>query len=441
MKRYISIITILFIFTFGFFLKVSNLYAVETCPESMPAQERYICLQNELNKLESSQGSLQKKLKNEDYQQLSLSEKLKYITTEITQTENVINTLGIEVLAQDIEIKILADEIEIKENDISLLNQEINILEQTVNERVTQSYKFSHVSPFEYLFDVKNLDSILRKVKYLIETRINDKNSLNQYSVKMDSLEDEELILASKKAELQKKRNELEEEKERLVEEKAYLDQQQIEKNNLLAESKRREEAYRKELAETTAMISEMDEKISDLVIALFNSGGLGNGTSVSAGSIIGYQGHTGCSFGSHLHFEIRNKNNTKQDPSLYLNGGTYWSYVSSKVYLSPLDGARITQVYKTSSHRAWDMVSTTRGIQDGSTYNVPTGICTAVDNYIKSSGRSWAYLTGEGAPIKAVAGGKVYYGLYATNLAAYPSKYALVVHNDGNKSFYLHLK
>ena len=211
-------------------------------------------------------GILQKKLKNEDYQQLSLSEKLKYITTEIAQTENVINTLGIEVLAQDIEIKILADEIEIKENDISLLNQEINILEQTVNERVTQSYKFSHDSPFEYLFDVKNLDSILRKVKYLIETRINDKNSLNQYSVKMDSLEDEELILASKKAELQKKRNELEEEKERLVEEKAYLDQQQIEKNNLLAESKRREEAYRKELAETTAMISEMDEKISAIV-------------------------------------------------------------------------------------------------------------------------------------------------------------------------------
>lgn len=441
MKKYIKITTVLFVLVIGFLLPKSKVLAAETCPETMPIQERYICLQNELNKLESNQGTLQKKLKNEDYQQLSLNEKLTYITREIEQTENVIETLGIEVLAQDIEIKLLADEISVKENDISLLNQEINILEQTVNERITQSYKFSHLSPFEYIFDVKNLDSILRKVKYLTETRINDKNSLKQYSVKMSSLKEEELILASKKAELQMKRNDLEIEKQRLVDEKAYLERQQIEKNNLLAESRKREEAYRRELAQTTAMISEMDEKISDLVIALFNSGKLGNGTTVSAGDIIGSQGHTGCSFGSHLHFEIRNKNDVKQDPSLFLNGGEYWSFISGRIYTVPLDGARITQTYKTSSHRAWDMVSTTKGIQDGSTYTVPTGICANVDNYIKSTGRNWAYLTGEGAPVKAVASGKVYYGLYSTNLPAYPCKYALVVHNDGNKSFYLHLK
>jgi peptidoglycan hydrolase CwlO-like protein len=441
MKRYIKITIAFFVLTIGFLFVGNKALATEACPETMPTQERYLCLQKELNKLESSQGTLQKKLKNEDYQQLSLNDKLKYITTEIEQTEDVIETLGIEVLAQDIEIKILAEDISIKENDISLLNQEINILEQTVNERITQSYKFSHVSPFEYIFDVKNLDSVLRKVKYLTETRINDKNSLKQYSTKMTSLEDEELILANKKAELQKKRNELETEKQRLVEEKAYLEKQQVEKNNLLAESRRREEAYKKELAQTTAMISEMDEKISDLVIALFNSGGLGNGTEVSAGNIIGYQGHTGCSFGSHLHFEIRNKHDVKQDPSLFLYGGAYWSFISSKIYTVPLDGARITQTYKTSSHRAWDMVSTTKGIQDGSTYTVPMGICANVDNYIKSYGRNWAYLTGEGAPIKAVASGKVYYGIYSTNLPAYPCKYALVVHDDGNKSFYLHLK
>ncbi len=441
MKKSIKVLTIFFLFFLFLLIPRTIVNAVETCPESMPAQERYICLQKELNKLESNQGSLQKKLKNEDYQQLSLNEKIKYISTEILQTEKIIQTLGIEVIAQDIEIKLLADEINIKENDISVLNQEINVLEETVNERVTQSYKFSQVRPFEYLFDVKNLDSIIRKVKYLVETRMNDKNSLKQYAVKMNDLEDEELLLASKKAELQMKRNELEAEKERLTEEKVYLDQQKIEKDSLLAESYRREEAYKKELATTTAMISDMDEKISDLVIALFNSGGLGNGTEVSAGNIIGYQGHTGCSFGSHLHFEIRDKNNVKQDPSKYLNGGTYWSYVSSKIYSAPLEGARITQVYKVYSHRAWDMVSTTRGIQDGSTYTVPTGICTNVDNYIKSTGRNWAYLTGEGAPVKAIADGKVYYGLYSTNLPAYPCKYALVVHKDGNKSFYLHLK
>ena len=432
-------------------MKVSNLYAVETCPESMPAQERYICLQKELNKLESSQGSLQKKLKNEDYQQLSLSEKLKYITTEITQTENVINTLGIEVLAQDIEIKILADEIEIKENDISLLNQEINILEQTVNERVTQSYKFSHVSPFEYLFDVKNLDSILRKVKYLIETRINDKKSLKQYSVKMDSLEDEELILASKKADLQKKRNELEEEKERLVEEKAYLDQQQIEKNNLLAESKRREAIYKKELSETSAAISSIDDQISEVVIKLFAENKLGNGARVYAGQPIARQGHTGCSFGSHLHFDIRTPNNVRVDPFpsyLTLNSG----YIYGNKYQPPISRAVLTQDYS-SRHLAIDMVSVTEGNQNYERYTVPYGLCSVVDNilncrrygYNYCSNKSqppradWnlAYLTGEGATIRAISSGTIYYGVEST----WNGKYALVVHDDGYKSFYLHIQ
>ncbi len=436
MKKIYILITTFFLFSLLF----TKVQASESCPESMPIQERYTCLQNQLNKLESSQGSLQKKLKNEDYQQLSLNEKIKYLTTQIIQNEKVIETLQIEVLAQDIEINILSKEIVEMEDGLNILNQEIKTLERTVNERVRESYKYSYVGALEFLFDVKDLDSILRKTKYLIETRLRDKNSLEEYSEKMDVLEDEELVLASQKADLQKKRNDLETEKLRLEEEKKNLDAQKIEKASLLAESEKREAAYKKELAATTAMISSIDEKISDIVIALFNSGNLGNGSPVSAGNIIGFQGHTGCSFGSHLHFEIRDKSNVKKDPSIYLNGGAYWSLVSAKTYLAPLSGARITQSYKTT-HRAWDMVSLSQGIQDGSTYTVPTGICSAVDNYIASQGRNWAYLTGEGAPVKAVASGRVYYGLYQTNLPAYPSKYALVVHSDGNKSFYLHLK
>lgn len=440
MKKTYIVLTILLISFFFLSLFPGKIWAAESCPESMPIQERYTCLQNELNKLESSQGSLQKKLKNEDYQQLSLNEKIKYLTTQIIQNEKVIETLQIEVLAQDIEISILSKDITKMEDDVNILNQEIKTLERTVNERVRESYKYSYVGALEFLFDVKDLDSILRKTKYLIETRLRDKNSLEEYSEKMVELEDEELILENQKAELQKKRNDLETEKLRLEEEKKNLDAQKIEKASLLAESERREASYKKELAETTAMISSIDEKISDIVIALFNSGGLGNGSPVNAGNVIGFQGHTGCSFGSHLHFEIRDRNNVKQDPSKFLNGGAYWSSVTSKIYQTPLSGARITQTYKTT-HRAWDMVSMTSGIQDGSTYTVPTGICSAVDSYIASQGRNWAYLTGEGAPIKAVASGIVYYGLYQTNLPAYPSKYALVVHSDGNKSFYLHLK
>ena len=439
MKNLKKIFTITISIIFLFIVS-KDVRAAEACPESMPAMDRYLCLQKQLSKLESNQNNLQKKLKNEDYQQLTLNEKLKYIDTQIQQTESVIETLGIEIAAKDIEINMLNEEVTAKENDLSTLRQEINALEQTVGERVIQSYKYSHVGPFEVLLDFRGFDNVIRKLKYLLETRTNDKNSLAAYADKKDLLEKEQAILTAQQIELQNKRAEVEEEKHRLAEEKKYLDEQKAEKQRLLAESQKREEAYKKELAETTAMISKMDEMISDYVIQLFNSNGLGDGSRVTAGFPIGLQGHTGCAFGSHLHFEIRNKYNVKQDPSLYLGGGGYWSLVASETYLAPMRGARITQVYK-SSHRAWDMVSMTDGDQSGSTYTVASGICANVDNYIKNSGRNWAYLTGEGAPVKAITSGTVYYGVYSTNLPQYPCKYALLVHDDGNKSFYLHLK
>lgn len=422
---------------------LGDVNAAVTCPKDMSDMECYNYLNKKLTDLEKNQGSLQSKLKNEDYQQLSLQEKINYINGQVSQTEKVIDTLEVEIASNDVEIKLLTKEIQIQEDNLSTLNQEILLLEDTVNKRITESYKYSFVGALEIFLDTKNFDTVIRKTKYLLETRQKDKEALAEFSTKSYNLEVEEVKLAEKRATLQKKRNDIETEKTTLVEERNYLDQQKAEKDRLLAESQRREKEYRAQLAAATAAISETDEMISDLVIKLFNSGGLGNGTTVTAGQTIGYQGHTGCSFGSHLHFDIRNRYDTRLDPKSYLNGGTVWSSVTSKVYGSPLDGAVLTQAYK-STHRAWDMYSSTRGIQNGSTYKVPSGICTIVDYYIKTWNRDYAYLTGEGAPVKAVSSGKVYYGSIipnGPNGSKYPAKYALVVHNDGNKSFYLHLR
>ena len=435
MKKFL-LITILGIMIVGIFLSSfkDKIDAAEPCPESMPIQERYLCLQKELDKLESSEGSLQKRLKNEDYQQLTLKEKISYLTTQISQNEAVIKTLHMEITSQDLEISLLGKEIQEKEDNLSLLRQEINILEETVNERVTESYKFSYVGALELFLDVKNLDSVLRKTKYLIETRIKDKNSLLEFSNKSDKLIEEELLLASQKADLQIKRNNIEEEKETLLEEKKILDQQRVEKDRLLAESQKREDEYKSQLKAVTAAISAADEQISEIVIQLFNQGLLGNGMKVAAGQTIAYQGHTGCSYGSHLHFDIRNKSDYRVNPFptyLTYSGG----YVLSNKYLTPLRSAYLTQGYRTG-HLAIDMVSLRDGNQNYEKYTVPTVLCPIVDSLIATRGNQ-AYLTGEGAPIKAISSGKVYYGIESK----WGGKYALVVHDDGFKSFYLHIK
>ena len=42
-------------------------------------------------------------------------------------------------------------------------------------------------------------------------------------------------------------------------------------------------------------------------------------GDKVSKGTVLGYMGNTGYSFGAHLHFEVRNANNVQIDPTAYV--------------------------------------------------------------------------------------------------------------------------
>lgn len=51
-----------------------------------------------------------------------------------------------------------------------------------------------------------------------------------------------------------------------------------------------------------------------------YNTVTVRTGDRVSKGQVLGYMGNTGYSFGGHLHFEVRNKNDAKINPTPYLN-------------------------------------------------------------------------------------------------------------------------
>ena len=53
---------------------------------------------------------------------------------------------------------------------MSILKQEISALGATVNERITESYKYSFMNIFELFLDSDSMSSVLRKVKYLAST-------------------------------------------------------------------------------------------------------------------------------------------------------------------------------------------------------------------------------------------------------------------------------
>ena len=90
---------------------------------------------------------------------------------------------------------------------MSILKQEISALGATVNERITESYKYSFMNIFELFLDSDSMSSVLRKVKYLASTREQDKISLENYADKVGDLKKDEEKLSKDKAKLQITRN------------------------------------------------------------------------------------------------------------------------------------------------------------------------------------------------------------------------------------------
>jgi septal ring factor EnvC (AmiA/AmiB activator) len=432
---FVSVITVLLITVF----LSTETEAEVSCPEYMSNQECLDYLNDQLDDLQRSRSDISQNLAEEQYQQKTLEEKLSYISSQIAETERIVKTIQLEIETKNVEISILENDIKEKENQVSLMKQEISILEDIVNKRVIELYKYSFYNTFELFLDTDNLSGLLRKAKYMMSTREKDRDFLEEYHSDVEILREEEEILATNREDLQLKRAQIEEEEKELLTERANLEGQRAEKNALLAESERREKQYFAELQYINNEISSAENEATELLLRLYNTGQLKNGTHVKSGTIIGADGHTGCSFGTHLHFVIR-KNNYYVNPLDYLNysGG----YVSSGTFRAPMTGAYMTQGYH-SGHSAIDLVSLNSGYQGYERYEVPYGLCPIVDGILnsrKADGRSdWnlAYMRGEGAPVYAIADGTVYY--YTDR---YGGKYALLVHDDDTyKSLYVHLK
>jgi len=429
MNRKNLLITIGFIFFLIFsFLFLSSykdepVFAQASCPSSIDPSsiECLDYLRNQLSQLEKQQGTIQKQLKDEEYQQLTLSEKISYINNQIEQTEKVIKSLEVEIAANDVEIKLLQEAITELEDSISLLRQEISILEKSVTKRVTESYKYSYIGPLELFLDIKNLSNILRKTKYLAMTRSQDKKSLEDYGVKIDDIRSEEEILAEKKASLQIVRNSIEEEKIELAETRESLNAQKSERERLLAESKAKE-------AELLAAYQSNLKKLSDLdsaIIAYINTHGdqarmYGR---VNGGDWIGRMGNTGYSSGAHLHFSVRSSNSgsvcngnipilsghlREGEPS-WITGwdGWRWPYMYAGSMRMPIAGPYV--IMSQNYHQGY-----------------------AIDLISFKTDRTVNY----GAPIYAILPGTLYRGK-----DGYGGVYAYIVHDNGWVSCYLHIQ
>lgn len=412
--------------------KDKPVHAEATCPSTMSDYECYVYLSDLALKLQNEQSTIQKQLTNEQYNQLSLEQKIDYMTNQINQAEKAIKSLEIEIAAHDIEIKMLENGIQEKEDSISLLGQEVDILESTVNQRITESYKYSFITTLDLFLDTKNLSEILRKTKYLITTRAQDVASLEDYSMKVTNLKKEKDELAKQEASLLEKKQSIEKEKNDLANQNNSLAGQRSQKAELLAESKAKEAELLATYKQNKQTQSEIDAKLTAYVNS--HMGDMIDGGYVAKGSLIGYiyPGGNSCSgsTGPHLHFAITTTSSGTFYPNVDIWAGNYLKMGAAS------QPNAIGWKYPYAYSGGYTLPIASSGVVVTQDYHDPNL------NYEKDAGEGSYYATDLSK--LGGSGGAAVVAAQSGTLSRYKDwcgqDYVIIKHSNGYRSMYLHI-
>lgn len=354
----------------------------ETTYPSNNSGSTFSDLQNQLNENLKKQAQLQNSIKNAQNQVKTLANQITIIDSQVSLTELQIDetTNRIAQLAIDVA------------NTTSKLDQTVSDLNkrtELANNRVRAVYEQGSIKPIEMMLQTEGFTNYLLLQKY--------SDAIHDQDVKLvTSLQELKESFETEKTQLSDQKKSQEDLNTQLNDQRNQLNEQKQQKSSLLATTKNSEEIYQRLLAQ-----AKLDQQ--SIQAALFNLGTrLGP---VNRGDIIAFQGNTGCSTGSHVHFGYL-IGGRPVDPLPYLNSGALgWPETNPRI--TQYFGANpsfYAQLGQYGGHPAIDMTAgygaPIRAAKNGTAYLSSDNGCPSL---LPGTGKGWGITIDHGDGTKTI--------------------------------------
>lgn len=319
-------------------------------------------LTDEIEELEERIVELQKRGK-------TLQNEIAYFDSQISLTQLRIQNAIAEINKRTKLLEELVQDIGNLELRIENLGASIDYQTNVLRERMRARYKVGETSPMMMLFGSTTFSTLIKKTEYLKVMQMQDQKLLDEMRSTKVAFTIQKNLFEEKKAQTEQLKAEVEQEKYNLEVYKRDLDTKRASKRALLEQTQNDEAKYQEALRRARAQL----DAIQRIIAAIDFSGG----KDVDEGDIIAVMGNSGapgCSWGPHLHLEIRKDGNVK-DPLDYLEEKTvyvhHYSSGTKKVgdgdWEWPMKDREVTQLfgetpwswwYPSGRHQGLDMIS-----------------------------------------------------------------------------------